>query len=547
MIAPARLRVYAPDGTTARTADVGAGAGVLPTQGLSFSVEVGGGGGITFRALYDHLDDLDAWDSVLRLDVYDPGATAYVTVAAYALRPPFRRDRVGKQLVDCTGVSLLEQWASEAVVLPEYGGGTIPRGAGTDRAIGWMATAYDPSADATEAWGGIYEVSAGTRATYPTDSLTVPGSTWPSGSGAAWVSITGATDTTERKLFRTATGSDLTIATAGPVRCFVASDSPGTLYIAGEPVLEVQGGEPGREPILFEQVDMWMAAGSFACAFDTMSVWDSGGDGVDPVIIAICTLDADGDPDTWLLVSNDTDWVACRRDDEPPDNEPPGPTPGALIDYMVTEAADRGCSGWAGVTISFDAADDTYEAAWPGIVVERLLRYGSDTLWSAWQALAESAEVDTWMDYDLTLNAAPHQGVDRTATSSLTLDEATVATMSDTRAPTAGTWVAALALDGWVTGSTGSVRREYGMELGTAISRAVADRVVAGALAEVGRWDGSCRLAPGGIIPLVDFDIGDTLPCSYQDAPASVRVLSASATAADGSLLWDLELTDGGE
>ena len=52
----ARVRIYAPNGVTER--------GILPTSGLSFSVEVGGGGGISFEALSTDMDAVDAWDSV---------------------------------------------------------------------------------------------------------------------------------------------------------------------------------------------------------------------------------------------------------------------------------------------------------------------------------------------------------------------------------------------------------------------------------------------------------------------------------------------------
>ena len=317
----ARLRVYGPTGT-------GSPTGVLRTvKGtLRFSVEVGGGGGLSFTAKAADLDSLTARDSVVHVELLTAPAT-WTAVAAYTLRPPFRRDKTGRQQVQCTGVAILEQWASECIIFPEYAADTMPQGAGTDRAIGWESTAYDPSADASEAWTGCYETA---RTTMPSESSET-GRPWPTGTGATWISITGASDEAERKLFRTAQDAPLVMAAPGMVRVFVASDSPGMLYVGGEPVMDVSGGEPGKEPIIFQQRDLWLGAGSLACAYDTDSIWDTGGDGVDPFIVAICTLDADGDPDTWLTVSNETDWVACRRDADPPDNDPPGPTPGQTI------------------------------------------------------------------------------------------------------------------------------------------------------------------------------------------------------------------------
>jgi hypothetical protein len=202
---------------------------------------------------------------------------------------------------------------------------------------------------------------------------------------------------------------------------------------------------------------------------------------------------------------------------------------------LVDEAADRGASGWAGVTTSF-------ASTWTTAVIERLVRYGSDSLWSVMQMLSETDECDTWMTPDLVLHAAPSQGSDRTAT--VTLDTSDIVTMSDTYAPDAGTYTMALALDGWTDAVQAGPRREYGMEVGTAITRAVALRVVQSALAENGRWDGSCRLAPGAPTPLVAIFPGDRITVSYSDAPAAVQVLSMSATAGEGGLLWDLELAE---
>ena len=154
--------------------------------------------------------------------------------------------------------------------------------------------------------------------------------------------------------------------------------------------------------------------------------------------------------------------------------------------------------------------------------------------------LAECDECDVWLTPGLVLHAAPSQG----RTTSVVLDTSDIVTMSDTYGADEGTWAAALAQDGWITDTAGSPRREYGMEVGTAISRAVAGRVVASALAENGRWDGSCRLAPGAPVPLIDFGPGDTIGLTYADAPSSVVVLSVSAAAGDAGLAWDLELVE---
>lgn len=537
-VTAARIRAYSQDGGTL--------LGVLPTIAgtLQFSVERGGMGGCSFTCLTADLDTLGARDSLIRVEL-ETAPDTWVAVAAYCLRPPFRRDRVLGPETQCTATAVLQTWAGETVILPEYTLGDIPPGAGTDRGVGWMSTAYDPDADPNEAWGGAYE---GTRTTFPTVSNTT-GQPWPTGTGAAWISITGATDATERKMFRTSSAAPLTITTAGPVRVHIASDSRGTFYVASEP-FDVTGGEPGKEPIVFDQWDMWMEPGEYACAMDTESLWDTGGDGWDPIIVAICTL-VDGDPDEWLLVSNETDWVACRRDADPPDNEPPGPTPGAMLAYLVAEAQAREASGWAGVTLGFDAVDDSYAVAWPesATMIERMTRYGADTYLSLFNMIAE-AEADIWMGPDLVLHAAPVQGdTSPVVTLENTDDPATshIATMTDTTAKDPGSWACALTLQGWVTPSTfPTPRREYGLELGTAISRAVGARVLLSSLVENGRWDGSIRLAPAAPVPLVEFDVGDTIGITYgSGVPADVQVLTVSAsTGESGDLLWDLEVVE---
>lgn len=522
--APARVRVYGPDGTGLE--------GVLPTIGLQATWEVGSAGSLTFDALGSDLDTVNAWDSVVHLELWN--GTAFEAVAPYALRRPFVRPVVAATAATsvwkCTGVGLLQKWATEALILPEYTVGTMPAGAGTDRAIGWPSTAYQPGADPNEPWDGCYETS---RTSMPPD--------WPTGSGATWISITGASDESERKLFRTHEDTPLTITTAALVRFYFSSDESAVLYVASESALAWTSSESQGDH--FETVDMVLQPGQYAVAVDTQSVWNTGGtgDGIDPILVAAATI-VDGAPDTWLLASNETDWVACRRDADPPDNEPPGPTPGAMLRYLVEEVQERNCSGWANVTLGFTDTHDSYEQPWSTVVVERMLRYGSDSLWSVFSALAETGECDTWLGPDLVLHAAPKQ-----TGPTVTLDDTTITSMSETQPEDEGSWAAGLALDGWVYGEQlGVPRREFGMELGTAISRAVADRVVAAALAENGRRDFVAKelLPVTGKRPLLDYTTGSLVAVDYCDLGTDMTVLSITATAADGGIDWEAELVE---
>lgn len=506
--------------------------GVLPTTALRFSVEVGGAGGLDFTAAGGDLDTLGGWDAVALVEVSDDAdAGPWHPVALYALRPPHRRPRVAAGEVECTGVGLLEQWASETVLLPEYTPGTLPLGAGEERAIGWMMSAYDPQSDPAEAWDGCYNTSRTGK--WPPQ--------WPTSSGAKWISVVSATDESERKLFRA--WLDLT-GRPGPDLCraWITSDESATLYVAGEPVAQTSSVETGYEEL--SKADIVLYPGLYAIAVDTQTDFTKGGDGVDPIAVAIAILDDDGQPQSWPLVSDAAHWVACRRDDEGPGSEPPGPTPGAAVASLVLDAAARGAAGWAAVSIDFTATRDSYGQPWPEPVVERQHRYALDSYWSILQALAETGELDLWLTADRVLHAAPAQGVDRSGT--VTLGTAAVSTLTDARSSQGGTQLFGFTHDGWLTAAAAGPRREQGLELGTVLSAPVARRVLAAALADRDRWDGSVSLTGDGPRPVVDYMPGDWVTLDLPDPtlPGRVRVLSLSARAGDGGLLWDVELTD---
>ena len=521
----ARVQVWDPTATTLR--------GVLPTIGLKFSLAAGGGGDVAFAALASDMDAVAAWDSVAVVELED--GAAWTGVAPYTIRPPHVRPRTGKSQVTVRGIAALEQWGSETALLPEYGGGSIPRGAGEERALGWQGTAYVPSSDPSEPWAGCYNTGR-------SSSSLPPG--FPTGTGAKWISVTGASDTSERKLFR----ASLTIAGTDPqlLAVYMSSDESATLYVAGEPIIETSSVETGQEE--YTKAQLVVTPGTYAVAVDTQTDFTKGGDGVDPIIVAIGIVGDSGTVTSWPLVSDETTWVACRRDDEFPGEQAPGPTPGALLNALHGEASDRGAA--FGLTTVADLRTvDSYGQPWPGIIVERQHRYGSDSYWSVLSALAETNEVDVWpvwLNPGVGLRAAPLQGVDRSAT--ITLDTATIATMTDSKAAALGSHIYGLTHTGWVARNHAGPRREAMVELGTARSTAVAVRIVDAALADDGRWDGSARVvARPGAHPLLDYGPGDTVACSYPGAPATMRVLSISAEAGEGAMLWDLELTEGGK
>lgn len=498
--------------------------GYLPTIDLQFSAEVGGGGNITATALMSDIDALDAWDCTAVIECEtSPGV--YAPACTFAFRHQYTH-RAGFRTFTLQGTGLLEALASETVLMPEYVVKSMPRGAGTERAIGWQSSAYDPADDPDEPWDAVYETS---RTTMPPF--------WPSGTGARWISASGSSDETESKYFRTwltITGSKRL------VEFYLSSDESATLFVAGERIIETSSTETGKKE--FTRNKMVLYPGTYAVGVFTQTVISKGGDGQDPVLVAAAVLDSEGDPSSWVLASNEDDWVACRRDDEPPDDVPPGPTPGAAIRYLVTEAQERRVSIWENVTLGFTDTHDSYGAPWAD-VSERLLSYGQTSYWDIFQSLAESDECDVWLGPGFVLHAAKKQGQPK----SLVFTETHFHEFHTKGTPGGGSWVMAQAWDGWLTESLdGYIRREYSLELGEALTRATGRKIAQASLQDRWRWDASGSMNPpqAGWIPFLDFNVGDSMQVDYRAVVHNISITSISARAGEGGLLLDIEATE---
>ncbi len=518
----ARLAVYPASG-----ANTLVGYLHFVAESLSFSHEVGGTGTLEFEALGSDLDALNAWDAVIGVEVSTNAAhTTWVEACRYVTRHEWSDHRGGYRTWTMQCRTMLEAAASETVILPEYVVGTMPRRAGAQRGIGWMSSAYDPAYDMDEPWDACYQTG---RTTKPDG--------WPSGSGAEWISATGATDETEGKFFRhwvTITGSAPRL-----VEWYLSSDESATLWVGGERVIETSSVETGKKE--FSKAKMVLYPGTYAVGVYTATHWSKGGDGIDPILVAAAILDSEGDPSSWVSHSNDESWVACRRDNEPPDDVPPGPSVGAVLRYMINEAKERNASIWANTTYGFTATHDSYGVPWADIT-ERLLDYGHHNMQTLFQGLAESDEADVWMVGNV-LHAAPQQGVVR----SLTLTTEHLHTAHTQGTEGYGTWVMAQALDGWLYHQRSGVpRREYALELGEAITRPVASKIAKRSLKDAWRWDGHGSLNPpqAGWRPYVDFFPGDVVTLDYQAIERQVTITSLSAKAGEGGLLWDIEVTE---
>lgn len=525
----ARVHVYDPTGVT-KLAAVG-------VRSLSFSDQLGGKGSCTFEvpatdpAMVATPTLLD--DCVVKVAVPLTEGAVPTEVAAYANRVPVAAilaDDAGDLVYRVTAASLLEVWGRDAVILPEYAAaGNMPRAAGRERGIGWMSSAYDPAGDPS-IWNKIYEP---TRAARPTEPA------WPVGTSAVWVSCTAGGG--DRKLFV----ADLTIAADNTaVRFYWSSDEGATLWVGGEAVGSTDDVETGRK--YTRTVDMVLAAGDYRVGIDTSTHVSIGGDGVDPVILACCSIDDDGDPVSWLLETNDVDWVATRLEIE--DGTPPGPTPGAILLALVDEAQGIDVATWDALTVDFDAADDSDAVAWT-THPEMVLTYAADTYADVIDRLGD-AGLDCRIGPDLVLQARAFQGADKTAASPPVALRG-IRSITSQAEPMVGTAVHVLTLDGWttVTDSTQYAavgRRATYLELGTAPSIQQGRRLTANAMPDLAyplqTWTVTFAAEPG-CVPFDDWTVGDTIYTGRPGVLEAKRTLALSGSwDGAGPVLWTVEM-----
>lgn len=501
---------------------------------LKWSDEVGGGGSCSFSvplALMPSEDLLD--DCVVKIALVRGGVAT--EVAAYAIRGNSRNHTVGAGKVDVQGESLLAAWGRDAVIRPESSGADMPRAAGEERGLSWVASMYDPATDPDEPWD-LLDATTGRSASSPTSDPA-----WPSGTGAEWITVSNASQG-NRKLLR----AWLTVTTKTQVRAYFRGDEAATVWLAGEAIIATDDIETGKQTT--HKVDRFLQAGTWAVAIDTIThVTIDGGDGVDPVQLAICSLDANGDIASWLLVTGANGWVATRRQITGAGSAPPGPSAGAILLQLADEAAARGVTTWAGITTDFTGALDSDGVAWPG-AEERIARYAFDTYGTLIEGLGEIA-CDCRITPGLVLQARGFEGDDKTASVTIVHRE-NVTEEIEARRAVAGTCCDALTADGWITNAvTSSVgRREYGLSLGTAPSLSQGQRIVTADLAEtsVAHLTGSIGfITQAGCQPYGagadGFAPGDTVTVSRDSGTVERRVLSLSASGTR-PVMWSAEL-----
>jgi hypothetical protein len=517
------LKVYDHTVTTLRHTFTGA-----DVENLAWSDEVGGGGGISFTVpgplMPSPTTILDDCVVVLGIDGTDR--------AIYAVRGGTRTLTLGKTAWKVRGTSLFHAWGGDAVIRPEYATSTMPRSAGEERGLGWMSSAYDPTSDPTEPWDLFY---VDDRSARPTEGE----KPWPTGTGAKWCSAADA-ERGDRKLFRTS----FTVAAQTLVRVYFSADETSTVWLAGEAIISTDSVETGKKTTHW--AERLLAPGTWAVAVDSVTHVSVGGDGVDPFILAICSLDDDGDEGSWLLESRSGQgWRACRRQVIGDGSTPPGLTPGAIVRQLVTEAQDRSVTSFTSLNTDFTATADSDGAPW-SVVEERVQRYSFDTYLDLFDGLGDVA-CDMRITPGLVLQARVFEGRDRTGVRIVPGEN--VEDESETLTPVAGSVVDAYTKDGWITVEAGSSvgRREYALSLGTAPSISQGQRIATEDLVEAAatRVDGDIEfIAQPGCTPYVDFRCGDTVTVARATGDVQRRILSLAGKF-DGAVHWSAELGEG--
>lgn len=519
--------------------------GVLPfIEGtVRFTSNVDGTGQLEFEILSDDLDWFDGWLAGIVLEVESsPGV--WVPAALYSTRDDFIQ-RAGWDRVRVIAHETFGVWAKETLVMPEQMDASTWRTMPDDRQLGWMATAYNPDFDKFgEPWALCVEVPD-TEPNYDRRPLG-----WPTDCPAVWITASGAGSPFQRKYFRgTLAVPDPGDGSRQKVRFYLSAEESTTLYVAGSQVFEEDFSE-GEWKDKYRSRSIWLEPGAYAVGIVNDSLKSTGVPGgfhgFDPTLFGAALLTETNTIDEWLLISAADNFRACRRTDDP-DTEPgrpPGPTPGEALQYLFMEARAREASGWHVTTNGFTGTLDSKGDAWDEVVTERQLRVGDDYL-DVLQGIAETDDADCWIDPEtFVLHAAPARG----EPCELDWAEDEVYAVKVLRTGKRGTWAMGQSAQSFWYSRTieSSMRREFMLTMGQAMSRWTAHRMLNAALRDTTRWDAEVHLdiPTTGWKPFIDFKVGDTGHITYRGHDRDIRVQGISGYPGIGGLCYRLEMTE---
>lgn len=495
----------------------GTSTGTLPAVNVAFSVGLGGSGFLSCevdaRAEPVASDDDMLDDCVVKVAIplAEPG-TSVTEVLAYAPRARNRivHDGAGRKVARIQSApTLWTAWAQDAILHTEAN--SIPQMAGEQRYFGYQSSIYDYASEASFTWStpsatvGKQNATTGDRAGNPDG--------WPSALGDAyWITRPSGGDPAEtRHLFV----ADCVVPTDCYLTVYFSADESSAVYFAGELVIQTSSSETGYQNI--DTWSAWVTAGTYRVAVDKTSVVSRGGDGFDPILLAVASNTDNGSVDDILLVTNNSDWECHTMD--PVDGEAPSLTPGQIMLELHSQADARGVDTWSAVTPTFTATTDSDSTAW-GLREERTWRIGYDRYLDMVEGLGDLG-VDVEITPDLDLNAYYERGADVSA--SVVIEALVDAdTIVEDGVGVGATWLAVETQDGWVpnglvnaTGLATYGRREAALSLGNAPSVAQGVRLGQRVLDErlavpTSEWSVDFY-ATTGVVPFVDFNLGDTV------------------------------------
>jgi hypothetical protein len=535
------IRIYDRTGTGAYE--------VLPASSIKWSWQLGGGGFLNLQAeagaepLASNPTLLDDCVIKIALPLAEPGTTL-TEVAAFANRGRAGTlwDGAGQQVREVRGAgSLFTVWSQDAVLHPE--GNAIAQMSLPERYFGWMSTIYDPADDAGQ-WGtpsanaGQQDSTTGNRAGQPAD--------WPTELGNAYWITRGTLANGTRHLFI----ADCVVPTTSYLTVYFSADESCAVYFGGSLVMQPSSSETG-----YTEMSTWsgyVRAGTYRVGIDKTSVVSRGGDGRDPVLLAVATNTDTGGVDDILLVTNTTDWQIYTTD--PIDGTVPSLTPGAIVVELAAQAAARNVATWSGLTLDFDADTDTASQPWP-VREERAWRIAYDRHLDMLEGLGDLGFCPE-IGPDLTLKAWGNRGTDRSATVTLaTLDE--VDRVGESGTGVAATYLPVETQDGWVivenpTAAATYGRRESALSLGNAPSIAqgkrLGQKVLDDRLAKPETERAVEFYARAGSVPFVNFFLGDTvsLTVGASTTKGVVLDLAAEQDHTEAIVRWTAKVTGDG-
>jgi hypothetical protein len=529
---------------------------ILPVTNLQWSFEAGGTGGIGFTVstwLPQLVDDphlLDDCCVTVALPLVE--GEALTEIEMYALRGDQTRTLVhrdGPAALDITisgARHVTEVWLSDAAVRPEASGADMPQDAGQERIFGWPSSSYDPDDDPT-IWDNSVPISRAARYYWTEDGKrTYQTPKFPkaaASAGARWLTPQGGFG--NRKLFR----DWITIAADDTVvRFWFSSDESATLWCAGEAILSTSDVEFGKRNV--HTAERTYNAGTYAIGIDTVTHRQTGGEGdvVDPVILAVCTLNDDGNNSSWLMVT-DANTQSCRLHLAGAGARAPGPTPGAILITLLSEAQTRASdesqdSTLLELSVDFTASVDSEGTTWAD-AQETVHRYGT-TIFNVADALS---------DFGLSVKVTPDKVLQAVWRGGENLSDGTAPVWVKQHTSLVARGVPALGCvadlftrSGWTTvtetvaaGELG--RRETMVELGTAPSLVHGGNLVLASLE-----DGLARhqevlqgefLAEQFATPYVDFVVSDKCLVGPPGSQISTRLLALGGSwDGQGPVVW---------